>query len=175
MSEDNRDNEEKLNEEEAVDTGESAVDEGEDTALVESDEMDEVDEFEEDETDEMEETEQEVVPEVGACLVLGQGDASMALSNRGADDPGDNTLCEPQFITRYGDYFFVSDRGNHRVTRSRMMALASSASANRSRAAARPAQPSSHAISAAKPLAIWPPLRPEAPQPTRLASRTATR
>ena len=115
MSKDNRDNGEELNEEEAVDSGESAVNEGEDTALVESDEMDEIDEFEEDESDEIEETEEEDVPEVGACLVLGQGDSSMVLSNRGADDPGDNTLCEPQFITKYGDYFFVSDRGNHRV------------------------------------------------------------
>ena len=115
MSEDNRDNEEELNEEEAVDSEESVVGEGEDTALVESDEMDEIDEFEEDETDEMEEAVEKVAPEVGACMVLGQGDASMALSNRGADDPGDNTLCEPQFITRYGDYFFASDRGNHRV------------------------------------------------------------
>jgi len=115
MSEDNRDNEEELNEGEAVDSGESAVGEGEDTALIESEEMDEVDEFEEDEMDEIEEAEEEIVPEVGACLVLGQGDGSMVLSNRGADDPGDNTLCEPQFITRYGDYFFVSDRGNHRV------------------------------------------------------------
>ncbi len=116
MSEDNRDNEEELNEEEAVDSGESAVDEGEDTALIESDEVDEIDEFEEDEMDdEIEEAEEEEVPEVSACLVIGQGDASMVLANRGADDPGDNTLCEPQFITRFGDYFFASDRGNHRV------------------------------------------------------------
>lgn len=115
MSEDNRDNEEELNKEEAVDTEESAVDEGEDTALVESNEIDEVDEFEEDESDEIEEIEEEVVPEVGACLIIGQGDDTTVLANRGADDPGDNTLCEPQFITRYGDYFFVSDRGNHRV------------------------------------------------------------
>ena len=115
MSEDTRDNEEELKEE-TVDSEESAVDEGEDTALVESEETDEeVDEFEEDETDEMEEVEEVAVAEVGACLILGQGEASMVLSNRGADDPGDNTLCEPQFITRYGEYFFVSDRGNHRV------------------------------------------------------------
>jgi DNA-binding beta-propeller fold protein YncE len=115
MSEDNRDNEEETNKEEAIDTEESAVNEAEDTALVESDETDEVDEFEEDDSDEIEEAVEEVAPEVSACLVLGQGDDSMVLANRGADDPGDNTLCEPQFITRYGDYFFVSDRGNHRV------------------------------------------------------------
>ena len=115
MSEDNRDNEEELNQEETVDTDESAVAEGEDQALVESDETDEIDEFEEDDPDEMEEALEEVVVEVGACMVLGQGDDSMVLANRGADDPGDNTLCEPQFITRYGNYFFCSDRGNHRV------------------------------------------------------------
>jgi len=118
MSEDNRDNEEEINREEAVndsDSPESAESE-EETALVESDETDEIDEFEEDdEVDEFEEAEEEVETEVGACMVIGQGDMSMSLANRGADDPGDNTLSEPQFITKFGDYFFVSDRGNHRV------------------------------------------------------------
>jgi DNA-binding beta-propeller fold protein YncE len=119
MSEENRDNEEEINREEAVndsDSPESAENEGEETAMIDSDESDEIDEFEEDdEIDEFEETEEEVETEVGACLVIGQGDMSMSLANRGADDPGDNTLAEPQFMTRYGDYFFVSDRGNHRV------------------------------------------------------------
>ena len=39
----------------------------------------------------------------------------MTQSNRGADDPGDNTLSEPQYVAKYGDMLFVSDRGNHRV------------------------------------------------------------
>ncbi|MBT3366153.1 MAG: hypothetical protein HN472_15945 [Nitrospina sp.] len=75
--------------------------------------LDEVDES--DEMDEVEEVVEEVIPETGAFLVLGQGDFSMSQSNRGADDPGDNTLCEPQFIDKFGDMLFVSDRGNHRV------------------------------------------------------------
>jgi len=75
--------------------------------------LDEVDES--DELDEVDEVEKEVIPETGAFLVLGQGDFSMSQSNRGADDPGDNTLCEPQFIDKFGDMLFVSDRGNHRV------------------------------------------------------------
>ncbi len=116
MSEDTRDNEEELNEEKAVDSEESVVGEGEETALAESEETDEIDEFEEDELDdEIEEAVEVEIPEVGACMVIGQGDMSMVLSNRGADDPGDNTLAEPQFMTRFGDYLFVSDRGNHRV------------------------------------------------------------
>ena len=119
MSEDNRDNEEEINQEEAgsdTDSQESAENDGEETALVESEETDEIDEFEEDdEIDEFDEVEEEVVAEVGACMVIGQGDMSMCMSNRGADDPGDNTLSEPQFMAKYGNYFFVSDRGNHRV------------------------------------------------------------
>jgi hypothetical protein len=66
-----------------------------------------------DEVDEIEEVEEKT--EVGAVLVLGQGDFSMRESNRGADDPGDNTLSEPQALTRFGDMLFISDRGNHRV------------------------------------------------------------
>ena len=116
MSEDNRDNEEDQEAAKDADSSETAENESEETALIESDETDEVDEFEEeDEVDEFDEEEAEVVTEVGACMVIGQGDMSMRLSNRGADDPGDNTLSEPQYITKYGDYFFVSDRGNHRV------------------------------------------------------------
>lgn len=53
--------------------------------------------------------------EIGAVCVLGQGDFSMGQSNRGADDPGDNTLSEPQYVCKYGDMLFISDRGNHRV------------------------------------------------------------
>ena len=71
------------------------------------------------ELDEMDEEEEEEVPEevkeVGACLVIGQGDFSMTQSNRGADDPGDNTLSEPQYVEKFGDMLFISDRGNHRV------------------------------------------------------------
>ena len=71
------------------------------------------------ELDEMDEEEEEEVPEevkeIGACLVIGQGDFSMTQSNRGADDPGDNTLSEPQYVEKFGDMLFVSDRGNHRV------------------------------------------------------------
>ncbi|MDA0692583.1 MAG: NHL repeat-containing protein [Nitrospinae bacterium] len=119
MSEDNRDNEEEINRDDAVDDSdspESEESEGEETAMMESDESDEIDEFEEDEDlDEFEEAEEGVEVEVGACMVIGQGDMSISQANRGADDPGDNTLAEPQFMARYGDYFFVSDRGNHRV------------------------------------------------------------
>ena len=42
----------------------------------------------------------EEVKEIGACLVIGQGDFSMTQSNRGADDPGDNTLSEPQYVEK---------------------------------------------------------------------------
>lgn len=117
MSEDKRDNENEEEQEEAVnDAEETAEDADGETALIESEETDEIDEFEEDdEDDEVDEVEEEVQPEVGACMVIGQGDMSMSMSNRGADDPGDNTLSEPQYITKYGGYFFVSDRGNHRV------------------------------------------------------------
>ena len=76
-------------------------------------ELDAVDEL--DELDEQDEVEVVEVPETGAYLVIGQGDFSMSQANRGADDPGDNTLCEPQSVAVYGDMLFVSDRGNHRV------------------------------------------------------------
>ncbi len=117
MSEDKRDNEEEREEATEVAHSQGPNGDGDQNALVESDEDMEVDEFEEDEdeVDELEEVEQEEEKEVGACLVIGQGDFSMCESNRGADDPGDNTLSEPQFVHKYGEYLFVSDRGNHRV------------------------------------------------------------
>ncbi len=73
------------------------------------------DELDLDEMDVEEEEAPEEVKEIGACLVIGQGDFSMTQSNRGADDPGDNTLSEPQYVEKFGDMLFVSDRGNHRV------------------------------------------------------------
>ncbi len=69
-----------------------------------------------DEDEEMDEAlEEEEAPERGASLVIGQGDFEINQSNRGADDPGDNTLNEPQYITKFGEMLFISDRGNHRV------------------------------------------------------------
>lgn len=75
----------------------------------------ELDEDEFDEADEEESVEKKKAQEVGAIRVIGQGELGMNQSNRGADDPGDNTLSEPQFICKYGDMLFISDRGNHRV------------------------------------------------------------
>ena len=84
----------------------------EETAVAEFEEDDELDE----EDEEVDETlEKAPEPEKGAYLVIGQGDFSMRMSNRGADDPGDNTLSEPQAICRFGEMLFISDRGNHRV------------------------------------------------------------
>ena len=77
-------------------------------------EEDALTEEEMDEFDEIEGTDEEE-KEVGAVMVIGQGDFSTREANRGADDPGDNTLSEPQFVCRYGDMLFVSDWGNHRV------------------------------------------------------------
>jgi hypothetical protein len=70
-----------------------------------------------DEDEEVDEAleEEEEAQDRGAFLVIGQGDFEINQSNRGADDPGDNTLNEPQFVTKYGEMLFVSDRGNHRV------------------------------------------------------------
>ncbi len=119
MSDDKRDPEEER--EETTEVADSQGTNGDEkNALVESDadmDADEIDEFEEDEdeVDELDETDKEEEPETGAVLVIGQGDFSMCQSNRGADDPGDNTLSEPQFIHKFGEYLFVSDRGNHRV------------------------------------------------------------
>ncbi len=107
MAQDQFENEDEIiKNEEALEVAENddLEEEIEEDALT-AEEMDEVDEVEV----------QEEEPEVGAIMVLGQGDFSMRESNRGADDPGDNTLSEPQFVTRFGDMVFVSDRGNHRV------------------------------------------------------------
>lgn len=91
--------------------------ESEDSLSVSDDEEMDLDEDEVDESEEFDEVEkvEAEVPETGACMVIGQGDFSMSESNRGADDPGDNTLSEPQYVAKYGDMLFVSDRGNHRV------------------------------------------------------------
>ncbi len=69
----------------------------------------------EEEMDEVEEVEEEVAVETGAMLVLGQSDFETRDANRGADDPSDNTLMEPQFVHCFGEMVFISDRGNHRV------------------------------------------------------------
>ena len=105
MSEDQVNNEEELNDE-ALEVADAVEEEIEEDALTEE----EMDEF-----DEMEESDEEEEKEVGAIMVIGQSDFSVRESNRGADDPGDNTLSEPQFVCRYGDMLFVSDWGNHRV------------------------------------------------------------
>jgi hypothetical protein len=105
MSDESQDHEEEANEEESLE-------------LVETDEEDEVDELEVDESDEIDETEEvveEKVAEKGAYLVFGQGDFSTVMSNRGADDPGDNTLSAPQSICKFGEMVFITDGGNHRV------------------------------------------------------------
>jgi hypothetical protein len=97
---------------------EKEADEGEPLELVEVDEDDELDELEvdeDDELDELDEVVEEKVPEKGAYLIIGQGDFSTIMSNRGADDPGDNTLSAPHAICKFGDMLFVSDGGNHRV------------------------------------------------------------
>jgi hypothetical protein len=106
MSEDQKKQEELKDE--ALEVAEEELDEVEEIeedALTEE-EMDEIDEIEGEDEDEK---------EVGAVMVIGQGDFSMRDSNRGADDPGDNTLSEPQFVCRYGDMLFVTDWGNHRA------------------------------------------------------------
>ena len=86
---------------------EKEADEGESVEVVEVDEDDEL--------DELDEVVEEKVPEKGAYLIIGQGDFSTVMSNRGADDPGDNTLSAPNAICKFGDMLFVSDGGNHRV------------------------------------------------------------
>ena len=93
-----------MSEEEEIEEAES-----EDALSVSEDDEIDLDEME----DEEEPPEEE--KEVGAYMVIGQGDFSMSQSNRGADDPGDNTLSEPQYIAKFGDMLFISDRGNHRV------------------------------------------------------------
>ena len=97
---------------------EKEADEGESIELVEVDEDDELDELEvdeDDELDELDEVVEEKVPEKGAYLIIGQGDFSTVMSNRGADDPGDNTLSAPNAVCKFGDMLFISDGGNHRV------------------------------------------------------------
>jgi hypothetical protein len=104
--------------EQMKDEGEDATDrEKSKGRMVELDDEAEELDAEELEIDEVEEAvvKKESAPETGAILVIGQGDFSMRESNRGADDPGDNTLADPQFLCKYGDMLFVSDRGNHRV------------------------------------------------------------
>ena len=109
MSEDQIKKEEELKDEalEVAEEGLEKVEEEEieEDALTEE-EMEEFDEIEDEEEEEK---------ETGAVMVIGQGDFSMGASNRGADDPGDNTLSEPQFACRFGDMLFVTDWGNHRV------------------------------------------------------------
>lgn len=89
----------------------------EDSTHVTEAEIDEDDVLTEDELNEIDEQEEEKPEkeELGAVLVFGQGDFSVSKSNRGADDPSDNTLCEPQYICKYGEMIFITDRGNHRV------------------------------------------------------------
>ncbi|KMP10356.1 hypothetical protein UR09_06490 [Candidatus Nitromaritima sp. SCGC AAA799-A02] len=105
MSDENLEHEEDAGQEESLDLVETGDDE----------EADELEVDESDEIDEVEEVAEATVPEKGAYLVVGQGDFSIVLSNRGADDPGDNTLSAPQDVCKFGDMLFVSDRGNHRV------------------------------------------------------------
>jgi len=105
MSDEDQENKEDLNEEESLE-------------LVETNDEDELDELEVDESDELDELDEvveEKIPERGAYLIIGQGDFSTVMSNRGADDPGDNTLSAPQGVCKFGDMLFISDAGNHRV------------------------------------------------------------
>ena len=105
MSDEDQENKEDLNEEESLE-------------LVETNDEDDLDELEVDESDELDELDEVVeakVPEKGAYLVIGQGEFSTVMSNRGADDPGDNTISAPHAICKFGDMLFVSDWGNHRV------------------------------------------------------------
>ncbi|MFQ5482180.1 MAG: hypothetical protein ACE5ER_05425 [Nitrospinaceae bacterium] len=107
-------------EEDKVEEQEKSAAETEEVLEVTEEETEALEEMEEDalseeEMDEVEEAEEEEEPEVGAVLVLGQSDFDQRSSNRGADDPSDNTLSEPQFVSRYGEMLFITDRGNHRV------------------------------------------------------------
>jgi hypothetical protein len=91
MSDEDQENKEDLNEEESLE-------------LVETNDEDELDELEVDESDELDELDEvveEKIPERGAYLIIGQGDFSTVMSNRGADDPGDNTLSAPQGYAIY--------------------------------------------------------------------------
>ena len=105
-----------MSEEENKEESEKDQDDMTELTELDSDAVDEGDEVDADEdVDELDESEEEEKPETGAILVVGQSDFDCSLANRGADDPGDNTLSQPQFMCRYGDMFFVTDRGNHRV------------------------------------------------------------
>lgn len=108
MSDDSIKNEDELENEEALEVAED-----QDEVEEEEEEEDALTEEEMDEVDDLEKVEEE--PEIGAIMVIGQGEFTGSESNRGADDPGDNTLSEPQWVTRYGDMLFVTDRGNHRA------------------------------------------------------------
>ncbi|CCQ90724.1 hypothetical protein, contains NHL repeat [Nitrospina gracilis 3/211] len=111
MSDDQTRKEEEAREkEESLEVAESDVDE------IEEEEIDE-DVLTEDELEEVDEVEEvdEGQKEVGAIMVLGQSGFEEGQSNRGADDPSDNTLSEPQFVMKFGEMLFVADRGNHRV------------------------------------------------------------
>ena len=104
--------------EEAENENPEEEEEEENVGLVklDEDELEELDEDELEEDDEIDEIDEvEAEPDIGAIQVIGQGDFSMCQANRGADDPGDNTLMEPQWMTKFGEMFFVTDRGNHRV------------------------------------------------------------
>jgi hypothetical protein len=57
----------------------------------------------------------------------------------------------------------------------RMSDTASREASNMRLARSWPMTPLSRCMPHGKPMIIWPPLRPDAPQPTRLASSTATR
>ena len=108
MSDEDQEHEEDSTEEESLELVEIDKE-------AEADELDELEVDESDEMDEMDEVVEEKVPEKGAYLVIGQGDFSTVMSNRGADDPGDNTLSAPHAVCKFGDMLFVSDWGNHRV------------------------------------------------------------
>ena len=104
MSDEDQEHKEDSNEDESLELVET-----------EDEELDELEVDESDEVDELDEVVEEKVPEKGAYLIIGQGDFSTVMSNRGADDPGDNTLSAPQGVCKFGDMLFVSDAGNHRV------------------------------------------------------------
>jgi len=103
MSDEENLEEEEKNQTESLE--EVPVDDDDELDLIEDDD---------DEVDQVAAVEEEE-QEKGAILVVGQGDMEMCESNRGAEDPGDNTLCEPQFIEKYGEMLFIADRGNNRV------------------------------------------------------------
>lgn len=93
-----------MSEEDNLEENESALSGGSsDEALEVAEEEMEEDALTEDEMDEVEEVEEEQEQEVGAVLVVGQSDFDLGVANRGAEDPSDNTLSEPQFVSKYGE------------------------------------------------------------------------